>query len=761
MNNNENGDLISIRGEIEDISFKNIDNGFAVVTLDVDGEPVCVVGELGLVEEGESLDVTGRYVDHPRYGKQFSAQMCERSLPETTSAIQKYLASGVIKGIGHVTAKAIVKKFGEQTLDIIENDYEKLTEIKGITPKQAAQINKDFKNTFAARSLMTYLTKLGVETVYSVRAWKAWGSYAKELIEKNPYIMTQDEVGLRFDICDDLASKMGIEADDLSRIKAGQRFVLKENADAGHTCLPLKSLERVSCEFLKIDSSLFKKALEAQIEEEELFFYYKDKVPYVALKVYYAAEDYISRRLSIMSSISFDTKTDYSAIIDIDEEENGITYESKQREAINLALSKGFLVLTGGPGTGKTTTLNAIISLFEQQAMSVMIAAPTGRAAKRISDLTGFEAKTIHRLLEVGHGADGRLMFLHKENNLLDCDVMIVDEMSMVDAELFEALLRALPVSCKLILVGDNDQLPSVGAGNVLGDIIESGVMPVVRLTEIFRQARESAIVTNAHKIVKGEMIDLTDKSNKDFFFIQRLEYEALQSYVTELCKERLPKTYGFDPTGDIQVLSPTRKGGAGTIELNKRLQAELNPPSKEKSEIKAYLYTFRKGDKVMQTKNDYDILWTKSVGDKDEQGTGIFNGDIGHIVAVNKFLKTATIDFDGRVAVYNYSMLENIELAYAVTVHKSQGSEFDAVILTLFSGFDKLYYRNLLYTAVTRAKKLLIIVGKGKRVEYMIKNNIRNQRFTCLKEMLIEQNGDGNEQESIEEILARLDISE
>ena len=761
MSNNLNNDLISISGEIEDISFKNTDNGFCVVTLDVDGEPVCVVGELGLVEEGESLEVTGRYVDHPRYGKQFSAAMCERSLPETTSAIQKYLASGVIKGIGHVLAKQIVSRFGEKTLDVIENDPDQLCEIKGITPKMSAQINKDFLNTFAARTLMTFLSKHGVETVYSVRAWRSWGSYAKELIEKNPYIMTNDEVGLGFEVCDDIALKMGVKENDLSRIKAGQRYVLKENADTGHTCLPLKALEKVCCKFLSIDPQLFKSALEAQIEEEELFFYYKDKVPYVALKIYYAAEDYISRRLSIMSSISFDTQTDYSAVIDIDEEENGITYESKQREAINLALSKGFLVLTGGPGTGKTTTLNAIISLFQQQAMSVMIAAPTGRAAKRISDLTGYEAKTIHRLLEVGHGSDGRMTFLHKENNLLDCDVMIVDEMSMVDAELFEALLRALPISSKLILVGDSDQLPSVGAGNVLGDIIASGVMPVVRLTEIFRQARESSIVTNAHKIVKGEMIDLANKTDKDFFFIQRLDLESLQSYVTELCKERLPKTYGFDPTGDIQVLSPTRKGGAGTIELNKRLQAELNPPSKEKSEIKAYLYTFRKGDKVMQTKNDYDILWTKTVGDKEEQGTGVFNGDIGHIVAVNKFLKTATIDFDGRVAVYNYSMLENIELAYAVTVHKSQGSEFDAVILTLFSGFDKLYYRNLLYTAVTRAKKLLIIVGKSKRVEYMINNNIRNQRFTCLKEMLIEQNGNDDEQESIEEVLAGLDISE
>ena len=743
MNKTLSNELLKIKGTVEEVSYRNSDNGFAVAILDVDNEPVTVVGELGLIEEGEAVDVTGRFVEHHKYGLQFSAVMCESSLPETVSGIQKYLASGVIKGVGPVLAKQIVKKFGEDTFDVIENDPDRLTEISGISSKEAKQINKDLKNNFAARTLMLYMNKLGVETVYSVRAWKQWGSYAQEYISKNPYILTDDEIGLDFDVCDSIALKLGIDAENENRIKAGLKYVLKQNADTGHTCLPLSPFKAKCCEFLEIESDRFKSVLDDELEDEELFLYYKGKKPYVALKCYYAAEDYIARRLTIMSSISFDTKTDYSAVIDLDEQENNIEYEDKQREAINLALSKGFLVLTGGPGTGKTTTLNAIISLFQQQALSVMIAAPTGRAAKRISDLTGFEAKTIHRLLEVGHGADGKLVFLHKESNLLDCDVMIIDEMSMVDAELFEALLRALPVSCKLILVGDSDQLPSVGAGNVLGDIIDSGVMPVVRLTEIFRQAKQSAIVTNAHKIVKGEMIDLEDKSSKDFFFMQRLDFDGIQSLVVELCKERLPKAYGLDPTADIQVLSPTRKAGAGTVELNKKLQAELNPPASGKSEIKAFLYTFRMGDKVMQTKNDYDITWTKDSGGKTEQGTGIFNGDIGHIISVNKFLKTAVIDFDGRVAVYNYSMLENIELAYAVTVHKSQGSEFDAVILTVFTGYDKLYYRNLLYTAVTRAKKLLIIVGSSKRVEFMINNNIRNQRFTCLKEMLKEQDSD------------------
>ena len=398
----------------------------------------------------------------------------------------------------------------------------------------------------------------------------------------------------------------------------------------------------------------------------------------------------------VLRQISYDNKIDFSEVIDLEEENNGIQYEKIQREAINLALSKGFLVLTGGPGTGKTTTLNAIISLYQQQGLNVMICAPTGRAAKRLSDLTGFDAKTIHRLLEVKHTSGDTLAFIHDENNLLDCDALIIDEMS--------------------------------------------------------RQAQESEIVMNAHKIVNGEHIDLASK-DKDFFFMQRLEYGELQDLVVELCKTRLPKAYDYSPIDDIQVLSPTRKGPAGTVELNKRLQQELNPPAAGKSEVKTPVYTFRKGDKVMQTKNDYEILWKKYITeDKTESGAGIFNGDIGIIIAVNKILKTVTIDFEGRIAVYDKQMLDNLELAYAITVHKSQGSEFDVVILTVFGGFDKLYYRNLLYTAVTRAKRMLIIVGSKKRVDFMIDNNKRTLRYTALKNMLMELvEGDDSGQQTLD----------
>lgn len=743
------GKLIKIQGEVDSVVYRNEDNGYAVIMLACEDELITVVGEMGNIEEGEDVICTGEFTVHTKFGEQFKCHLCERSLPTNAASIQKYLASGAISGIGPVIAKKIVARFGDDTLKIIEEDPDQLIQIDGITPKKAKKISAEFKTTFAVRSLMIYLSSFDIPTAISISAWKRWGDGAEAMIKSNPYVMCNYGVDLPFVKADMVANKIGIEPHAKCRISAGISCVLKENANIGHTCLPLERLEKVTCEFLKINSDEFREVLDEQIEEENLFYYYKGNRPFVMLKDYYKAEDYIARRLSIMGAVSYDNRIDFSDVINIAEEENNIEYEEKQREAINLALSKGFLVLTGGPGTGKTTTLNAIISLYQQQGMNVMIAAPTGRAAKRISDLTGFDAKTIHRLLEVKHVDGDNLRFVHDESNQLDCEVMIIDEMSMVDSCLFEALLRAISVTCKLVLVGDSDQLPSVGAGNVLKDIIDSGVMPVVTLTEIFRQAQQSAIVTNAHKIVKGEYIDLTEK-DKDFFFFQRQQFTELHQLVVDLCKTRLPKAYGYSPIEDIQVLSPTRKGPSGVVELNKILQQELNPPMAGKSEIKTQIYTYRKGDKVMQTKNDYDIIWKKNDGEKIESGTGIFNGDIGIITNVNKVLKTVTIDFEGRVAIYNLQMLDNLDLAYAVTVHKSQGSEFDVVILTVFGGFDKLYYRNLLYTAVTRAKKLLIIIGTKKRVEFMIDNNRRTLRYTCLKNMLTELNGQDDEQQII-----------
>ena len=723
----------TIYGSVDSVTYRNDDNGFAVITLDHEGKPLTVVGELGNVEEGEELELTGIYSNHAKFGRQFKADVCVRSLPSEISAIRRYLAGGVIKGIGPVTAANIVKKFGEETFDVLENSPGRLATVDGITQAKALAFCQEFKRVIGFRDVLEYFNRLRIQSVYGVRAWKKYEIKTLAMIEQNPYILCSYGIELPFTIAEEIAREKGVPYDSYNRLCAGIKYVLAENADAGHTCLPKDKLIETASRFLRVEPELVEKAVMSEVDEENLYIYLKKHRPFIMLREYFIAEDYISRRLAIMNSLSYDTGINYDEVIDIHEQVTDITYADKQRQAINIALSRGFMVLTGGPGTGKTTTLNAMISLFEQQGLKPFICAPTGRAAKRISDLTGYEAKTIHRLLGVKGGGEFA-SFEHNENNLLDCDVVIIDEMSMVDTLLFEALLRALPVNCKMIMVGDSDQLPSVGAGNVLRDIIESETVPVIALNEIFRQASASAIVTNAHKIVKGEMIDLSDNS-RDFFFMQRLDFDEAAALTVELCLKRLPDAYGYSSISDIQILSPTRKGPLGTNELNKLLQQALNPPSREKSEIKTLYQTFPTGDKLMQTKHDYDVEWKKD----DERGTGIFNGDIGVITKLNRILGTVEIDFEGRICQYNTMMLDNLELAYAATVHKSQGSEFEAVILPILGGFDKLYYRNLLYTAVTRAKKLIVIVGSSNRVKYMIDNDRRTNRYTCLKTMLRE----------------------
>lgn len=732
--------LSNLEGCVDSVIYKNKDNGFAVLVLDAGGEPVTVVGEIGAVEEGEDLKLIGKYIDHPKFGLQFKAHLCERALPKSAASIQKYLASGVIKGIGPVIAKKIVQEFGDKTLEIFDKTPDKLLEIEGITPKKLDKIMENYKQIFGIRSLMIFMSKNEVPATFGVRAWKRWETAAQEVIKSNPYSLCGYGIELPFSEAERVADSLSLPRDSIDRIRAGISWVLSENAKQGHTCLPKDKLADVSTKFLDIDFKTFSNVLMQEVEEKNLYIYNKNNRQFVMLNEYYQAEDYISRRLKIMRDISFDNNIDFSNVIDIAEEQFDIAYEEIQRKAINMALSNGFLVLTGGPGTGKTTTLNGIISLFQQQGLNVMIAAPTGKAAKRISELTGFGAKTIHRLLEVEFSDGDRPRFKHNENNQLDCEVMIVDEMSMVDTLLFDALLKALPFTCHLVMVGDCDQLPSVGAGNILNDIIKSKIVPTIQLKEVFRQSQESKIVTNAHKIVSGVIPDLTDKTS-DFFFFQRLEYPELQNLVVDLMKNRLPQAYGYDTVNDIQVLSPTRKGPTGTIELNKRIQYDINPKSKDKSEIKSFLYTYRVGDKVMQTRNNYDITWKRfdDEGETVESGAGVFNGDIGIITNINKILGVVTIDFDGRIYKFNQAMLEHIELAYVITVHKSQGSEFDVVILTVFGGYDKLYYRNLLYTAVTRAKKMLIIIGSTNRVEFMINNNRRSNRYTTLLNMLCE----------------------
>lgn len=735
----ENSEKIS--GEVDSVVYRNDENGFAVILLRTEDGLLNVVGVLGGVEEGEDVVCTGRFVSHQKFGEQFRCELCERSLPKTAAAVQRYLASGAVKGIGAVKARAIVKKFGDRTLEILEKDPESLAEIDGITHEMALKISEQFKKDFVVRSLSVFLFPFEISAACVVRAVRQLGDNAELLIRSDPYLLCSPSVGAEFVKADSLAKSLGIPYDNDNRIKAGISYVLRKNAASGHTCLPQDKLCEKVCEFLIIEPALFEKAAAAGIEEEDLCCYIKNGRKFIMLYDYFKADFYTARRLTAMKECTYDNKIDFSETIDEAEKRSGIKYENLQREAINLALSYGFLVITGGPGTGKTTTLNAIIDLYKQQGMNVMVAAPTGRAAKRLSELTGCEAKTIHRLLEVKPSDSSLMSFVHNETDLLECDALILDEMSMVDSLLFEAALRAIKLTCKLVLVGDIDQLPSVGAGNVLKDIIDSRTMPVVRLTQIFRQAQQSAIVTNAHKIVSGEHIDLTEKG-RDFFFFQRLEYRGLQSLIADLVKTRLPKAYGYSPFDDIQILSPTKKGPAGTAELNRIMQNELNPEKKGTDEIKTSHFTYRIGDKVMQTKNDYDIAWKKTVRGKTESGSGIFNGDIGRIVACDKKNRQIIVDFEGREAVYGSDMLSNLELAYAITVHKSQGNEFEAVVLAIFDGYDKLFYRNLLYTAITRARKLLIIVGNDKRVGFMIDNRRRNLRYTCLKNMLAEMNG-------------------
>ena len=725
-------DVLHIEGTVENVLFKNESNGYIVLDLDAGGELITVVGELGDIEEGESLILEGSYTTHRRFGTQFRAVYCERKLPDTVVNIEKYLASGAIKGIGPGLARRIVAVFGADTLNIMENAPHRLSEIKGISAAKCEEIAGEAKKLFSLRCIMTFLSQYDIRSQFAMKAYRKFGGDTMELLKLNPYLLFGDSIDLDFRKADSIAHDMHISRNDDKRVIAGIQYILRSNTSLGHSCLPLESLMQIATKALGVSESDFYSSYNAALDDDELFEFIKNEREYVYLPDYYYAEHFIADRIHILRDFTSPEDFDYDDLINIEEEEHNIRYEKKQRQAITTAVSRGLMILTGGPGTGKTTTLNAIISIFEKRGMRVLLAAPTGRAAKRMSDLTDRDAKTIHRLLEVVYDAGGKLSFAHNENNPLDCDVLVIDEMSMVDVLLFESLLRAVRLGCRLIMVGDSDQLPSVGAGNLLRDLIDSKVVPVTELTEIFRQARQSCIVTNAHKIVAGEYPDLTQRRS-DFFFFKRDDYEQAVRLIVDLAKRRLPKAYNYSPTDDIQILTPSRKGTVGSVELNKILQNEINPPGDAKPEYKSYVYTFRVGDKVMQTRNNYDIVWRRG----DEQGTGIYNGDIGKIVNINPPAMTAVIDFDGRVASYPFDMLSNVELAYAITVHKSQGCEFEAVIMPVLGGFEKLFYRNLLYTAVTRAKKLLILIGSEEKINSMVDNNRRTKRYTCLRNML------------------------
>ncbi len=727
----ENSALLSICGTVEDIVFYNEDNGYVVLDMDVNNQLVTAVGMLGDVHEGEELTLWGDYVNSPKYGRQFKAEVFERSLPKSKDAIRKYLGSGVIAGIGPAVAKRIVTAFGEDTLEIMENDSVKLAAIKGITTERALSIGKEFNKITGLRKAMTYFSKYGIQPIAVASVWKQYEGRTLEVIKQNPYIMCENGIELPFKEADRLAESLGIPKNSEERILAGIIWCLRMNAANGHTCISENTLSDTVCYELEISEASFWDGISIAESRGDIVVDDKYDDRYVFLSEYYHAEQYIAEKLAEMIKRTDGGDVDYSEEIAAIEWTEGIQYEALQREAINGCMNNHVFILTGGPGTGKTTTLNAVIALCKQRGLKIKLAAPTGRAAKRMADLTGAPAQTIHRLLEVDFGSSGS-GFKRCEENPLSCDVLVIDEMSMVDTMLMCSLLKAVKSRTRLVMVGDSNQLPSVGAGNILRDLIASGRVPAVELKEIFRQAAESLIVTNAHRIVRGEMPVLNDRKN-DFFFMPTESEEDTLRLVIELCKTRLPNTYGYSPFEDIQVLCPSKMGTVGTQNLNQSLQLALNPPSKSKQELKFFNQLFRTGDKIMQTKNDYDVEWRRGA----EKSHGIFNGDMGIVNEADRANDRIVIDFDGRIAVYDSDMLKRIEHAYAVTIHKSQGSEYPAVIIPLPNGMDKLTYRNLLYTAVTRAKNILIVIGTGRKIQSMVENDRRMQRFSCLRPML------------------------
>ncbi len=728
-------ELLTISGTAEEIIYKNPDNGYIVLMMDIDGAPETVVGTLGDIVEGESLILRGTYGDSVKYGRQFKAVTCERKLPTTPEEIRRYIGSGIIKGVGPAMAKKIVAAFGEDSLDVIENDPKRLSTLNGISVDKALYIGTEFRKIAGIRTIIEFLQKYDISPLTASIVWKVYEGESVRNVKENPYLLCEGDFSVDFSIADRMANDLGLSMFSTNRIKAGISYALRENASAGHTCVPRTQLCVVVCRLINIDEEDFDKALFEGIDEGMFAIIETIHREYVFLAEFYCAETYIAKKISTMLKLSAPLEKDYSEDIAGIEWEENIHYEDLQKAAINAALGNNIFILTGGPGTGKTTTLNAVIRLCELKKKRLLLAAPTGRAAKRMSELTGRPAKTIHRLLEVDFSSkSGKPKFKHNEKNPLKADVIIIDEMSMVDALLFEALLRAVKLESKLIMVGDSDQLPSVGAGNVLRDLIATKLIPTVELKEIFRQAAESLIITNAHKIVNGEMPEL-DNRKKDFFFMNTASDEETAKLVLDLARTRLPKTYGYSPIDDIQVLSPTKMGTAGTKELNNSLQLALNPPAHSKKQIRFFDTVFRLGDKVMQIKNDYDVVWKKG----GENGTGIFNGDIGIISEVDVSNNLLHIDFDGRKAVYTGEMFSKLDHAYAVTIHKSQGSEYKAVIMPLTLYSNNLLYRNLLYTGVTRAKEILIIVGSREAVVRMVENNKKTNRFSCIKALLTE----------------------
>lgn len=725
-------DLEMIQGAISAVVYQNYDNGYAVLRLSVGGgQNVTVVGTIPMPAVGERLLVTGKWSTHASYGRQFEAEFLERLMPQSAMEILNYLSSRVIKGIGPKMAARIVERFGSETLAIMEREPERLSEVAGISREKARAIGEEFRLQVGIRQLMEFFALHHLPADLAVRTYKLYGESTLELIYDDPYLLMEEGLEAPFGAVDRFAIELGMAGDDPRRIEAGILFELNYNLTCGHSFLPEEKLVPATAQLLNVPGEAVSQGIQRLLEGERLVRQTLAGIVVIYLPALFEAEQYCTQRLLEFAALSFPEPRGLDKKIRDAQQESGVDYSEEQRQAVREAAASGLLLVTGGPGTGKTTILRGILSLLGQMQLRCLLAAPTGRAAKRLTEVTGEDASTIHRLLEAGIDPNtGNMVFARDEDNPLKADAVIVDEMSMVDVQLLCALLRAIPQGKRLILVGDPDQLPPVGPGFPFRDMLRSEVLPTVRLTEIFRQAQKSLIVMNAHRVNRGEMPDLKT-ANSDFFFMRRTSEEAVAQLIRDLCTTRLPKNMGIPPE-QIQVLCPTRKGGVGTVNLNRLLQAALNPPTPEKKERSFGDFLFREGDRVMQIKNNYDIVWKSCDGTT--AGTGIFNGDVGVIREIDPGAETMTLVFDDREAVYDFTQLNELEPAYAMTVHKSQGSEYRAVILTAWNGSPYLLNRSILYTAITRARELLIVVGREETVAAMVNNAAKNRRYTGLK---------------------------
>ena len=724
-------ELVTCEGAVHSVIFQNAENGYTVLRLlTEEGEVVTVVGCIPCAAPGEHLTVTGVRETHPQHGEQLRAVELERSLPEDEEEIVCYLSSGVCKGVGPATAERIVDRFGTQALDILELSPERLTELKGITARKAQEIAESFRRHMGLRRLMAFLARYQLPPVLAMQLRRQYGDAALEKIRENPYLLSGDSCGVAFSVTDGIALGMGIDPDSSQRLQAAVTFELSHNENNGHVFLPRDKLIAATAQLLSCGTEAVEQALDTLVERGAVVQERVANVDACYLRRLWEAERSACVRLLGLLASPADTSTQAARAVEEIQREQGITYAPLQRQAVELAARQGVVILTGGPGTGKTTAVRGIVALLEKMGLEILLAAPTGRAAKRMSELTGREAQTIHRLLGMNWSeSTGEVTFAKSEKEPLEADAVILDEMSMVDLTLFDALLRALRPGTRLVLVGDADQLPSVGAGNVFSDLIRSGKVETVFLREVFRQASASAIIRNAHAVNLGQPPQLTNDQG-DCFFLCRRDPERVVSTVVELCGSRLPEKMGV-PADQIQVLTPTRKGPTGTISLNRRLQAALNPPAEEKRELQWGERLFREGDRIMQTRNDYDVVWEKADG---TVGTGMFNGDVGKILKIDPSGEWLEVDFDGRAAVYGAEQLSEIDLAYAQTVHKAQGSEYRCVVLAAMPAAQSLMVRGVLYTALTRARELLIVVGDDAAIRAMAANDRQQKRYSGLR---------------------------